>query len=203
MTTTTRFSQPLGGYAATPATDIILRAAMTYEPTITHEIRSEIRREALRSRSVSPEQWLVPGSLELLERLKAEDVQLFLASGTDEVYVKEEVRLLGLDHYFEDRVFGAIDDYRRFSKAQIIEKILAEHIQDARQLMGFGDGYVEIQNLVEAGATAVGVASDEKNRGGQIDAWKRERLASVGAHLIVPDFSEAEQLLRCLGAGQT
>ncbi len=39
----------------------------------------------------------------------------------------------------------------------------------------------------------MGVASDEKNRAG-IDAWKRSRLISAGADLIIPDFRERELL---------
>jgi phosphoglycolate phosphatase len=47
------------------------------------------RVEALRSGHASPEQYLVPGARELLERLKAQGLRLYLASGTDEVFMKE------------------------------------------------------------------------------------------------------------------
>lgn len=157
--------------------------------------RIESRREGLRSGRVRPQDMLVPGTLDLLQRLQDRDVRLYLASGTDENYVRDEVNLLGLGHYFGAQVYGAIDDYRSFSKAKVIEKILADnHIQGDR-LIGFGDGYVEIQNVKEVGGLAVAVASDEAQRSGKPDAWKRQRLIGVGADLVIADFQEAARLV--------
>ena len=45
----------------------------------------------------------------------------------------------------------------------------------------------------EAGGFAVGVASNESARQG-IDEWKRERLIRAGAHIIIPDYREIEEL---------
>ena len=87
--------------------------------------RIDSRREALRTGSISPEDLLVPGSLEFLDRLGSRGLTLYLASGTDENYVKEEAGLLGLDRYFGPRIYGALDDYRSFSKAQVIGRILS------------------------------------------------------------------------------
>ena len=47
------------------------------------------------------------------------------------------------------------------------------------------------------GGIAIGVASNEAERRG-IDEWKRSRLIQAGAHLIVPDFREADVLVRFL-----
>ena len=157
--------------------------------------RIEQRREALRSGEATADQWLVPFSRELLENLHRRGVQLYLASGTDEVYVREEARLLGLEPYFEDRIYGAVNDYRSFSKEAVIRQLLEEKVSDPRQLLGFGDGYVEIENLVRHGGLAVGVASEEQKRDGSVDPWKRPRLISVGAHFIIPDFRDHEALL--------
>lgn len=162
--------------------------------------RVEIRREQLRSGEIDRTAMLVPGSLELLDRLRERGVQLYLASGTDENYVKEEVTLLGLDEYFGPHVYGALDDYKSFSKAMVIERILKEFNVPGNQLLGFGDGYVEIENIKAVGGTAVGVASDEANRSGEPDPWKRNRLIGVGADIIVPDFGEAEKLISYLFA---
>lgn len=49
----------------------------------------------LESGRVSPERHLVPGSIALLEALKARGLKLYLASGTDHAYVTNEARLLG------------------------------------------------------------------------------------------------------------
>ena len=68
------------------------------------------------------------------------------------------------------------DDYRAFSKAQVIERILRENAVEGASLLGFGDGYVEIQNVKAVGGLAVAVASDEAGRSGRADPWKRDRL---------------------------
>lgn len=155
----------------------------------------EARREGLRNGTTEPEQLLVPGSRQLLTDLQARGTQLYLASGTDEVYVREEVELLQLGHFFGNHVHGAVDDYKSFSKAQVIHRILQENSVDGNTLLGFGDGYVEIQNVLDAGGTAIAVASDESQRSGEPDLWKRERLLGAGAQVIVPDYACAQQLL--------
>jgi phosphoglycolate phosphatase-like HAD superfamily hydrolase len=156
------------------------------------------RRENLASGRVAPEAMLVPGSFEVLRGLREREVQLYLASGTDETYVLEESRLLKLDEYFGPRIYGARDDYKTFSKALVIERILNENRVDGSSLLGFGDGYVEIQNVKSAGGLAVAVASDEAGRSGNPDPWKRDRLVGVGADLVIPDFRESRPLLAYL-----
>src|ERR1700692_1032192 len=74
------------------------------------------RVEELRAGHVSPEKYLVPGSRALLESLKERGMRMYLASGTDEIYMKEEARLLGVVPFFEGGVFGAQDDLKSFSK---------------------------------------------------------------------------------------
>jgi phosphoglycolate phosphatase len=153
------------------------------------------RREGLQSGRTAPHEMLVQGSLDLLEALRQRGVTLYLASGTDEPFVVEEVQLLGLARYFGPHVYGALDDYRSFSKAQVIERILRENEVDGSLLLGFGDGYVEIQNVRSAGGTAVAVASDEAGRSGKPDPWKRDRLIGAGADLVIPDYRDWEPLL--------
>jgi len=148
------------------------------------------RREALRSGRTSPRDMLVPFALEMLSELRARGARLYLASGTDEAYVAEETRLLGLDEFFGPHVYGAQDDYRSFSKAMVIRRILEENHLDGGSLLGFGDGYVEIQNIKSVGGVAVAVASDEAGRSGKPDPWKRDRLLGVGADLVIPDYRD-------------
>jgi phosphoglycolate phosphatase-like HAD superfamily hydrolase len=148
------------------------------------------RREALRSGRTKPEEMLVPYSFEILDALRRRGIALYLASGTDESYVLEEARLLGLDEYFGPHIYGAQDNYRSFSKAMVIDRILEENNVDGAYLLGFGDGYVEIQNVKSVGGTAVGVASDEAGRSGKPDAWKRDRLIGVGADIVIPDYRD-------------
>gem|GEM_PF-529954 len=156
------------------------------------------RREGLRTGRIRPEDMLVPGTIPLLEELQRRNVELYLASGTDEIYVREEAGLLGLDRYFGNHIYGAIDDYKRFSKAMVIEQILATHRIPGDLLLGFGDGYVEIQNVKDVGGIAVAVASDESQRSGRPDPWKRERLVGVGADIVVPDYRDWQTLIAYL-----
>jgi phosphoglycolate phosphatase-like HAD superfamily hydrolase len=154
------------------------------------------RHDALTSKSCPAEDHLVFGTIGLLENLKARGLTLYLASGTDEPFVKREAELLGLTPYFGRHIYGAQDDYKTFSKKMVIERILRENAIEGARLLSFGDGYVEIENTKEVGGLAVAVASDEANNGsGRMDEWKRDRLSGVGADLIIPDYRDAGPLL--------
>jgi phosphoglycolate phosphatase-like HAD superfamily hydrolase len=154
------------------------------------------RKTALRSGQITPEQWLVHGSRHLLERLKSLGLTIYLASGTDEKFVREEAELLGVSAYFEGRIYGAQDDYQNFSKKMVIDRILKENAIPGERLLAFGDGYVEIENTKQVGGLAVAVASDEAHNGaGNIDRWKRERLLGVGADVVIPDYRDIDALL--------
>jgi phosphoglycolate phosphatase-like HAD superfamily hydrolase len=177
-----------GGVPADPA-----EYKRRYVGLLMNHIRGRL--EALRRGAMKPEQMLVPGARELLKNLKARGVKLCLASGTDEDFVKEEAELLGVADCFDGRIYGAVADYRAFSKAMVIDRILSENEIDGTQLLGFGDGYVEIDNTKCAGGTGVGVATDETGRSGAANALKRERLLGVGADIVVPDFKDGETLV--------
>ena len=149
--------------------------------------RIQNRLDDLSQGRATPEDWTVPGSHQLLEALRRRGLVLYLASGTDLVYVEREAELLRLADYFRPHIYGALDDYRRFSKRLVIERILREHNLRGEELLAFGDGFVEIEEVKKVGGVAVGVASDEVRRQG-IDAWKRRRLIEAGADIIVPDY---------------
>lgn len=154
---------------------------------------------ALRSGELKPDDLLVFGARALLEKLSRLGLPLYLASGTDEPFVKQEAEWLDLTRYFGPRIYGALDDYKKFSKKMVIERILRENRIAGGQLLSFGDGYVEIQNTKEVGGLAVAVASDEANNGsGRMDEWKRNRLMGVGADVCIPDFRDADALLACV-----
>lgn len=155
------------------------------------------RTDGLRRGDLKPDDLLVFGARSLLEQLQSRGLTLYLASGTDEQFVKAEAGLLDLTRYFGPHIYGALDDYKQFSKKMVIERLLRENRIPGAQLLSFGDGYVEIQNTKEAGGLAVAVASDEANNGsGRFDEWKRQRLLGVGADVVIPDFRDAPALLR-------
>jgi phosphoglycolate phosphatase-like HAD superfamily hydrolase len=154
------------------------------------------RLEGLRSCVIQPDQLLVHGARSLLDLLQHRGLSLYLASGTDESSVKQEAELLDLTRYFGRHIYGAQDDYRRFSKKLVIERILRENRIPGERLLSFGDGYVEIENTKEVGGLAVAVASDEAHNGsGRFDEWKRQRLLGVGADVVIPDYRDAIALL--------
>jgi len=154
------------------------------------------RIESLRTGRVSPEKYLLHGSTELLTLLANRKMNLYLASGTDEIFVRREADLLGVTKFFGDRIYGAKDDYKSFSKKMVIDRILRENNIRGENLLAFGDGYVEIQNTKEVGGLAVAVASDEAHNGsGKIDEWKRNRLLAVDADIVIPDYRDAAPLL--------
>lgn len=153
------------------------------------------RLEGLRQGNIKAEDMLVPGSYAILDALRKKDIQMFLASGTDEYNVREEADLLGLTPYFGKNIYGAIQDYTNYSKAQVIERMLSKTGVSGSKLLGFGDGYVEIDNTRAVGGTTIGVASNEAERNGKPDMFKRDRLIGVGADIVIPDFSSAHILV--------
>lgn len=154
------------------------------------------RIDALSEGTLADDELLVHGSRILLEKLKDRGLTLYLASGTDEQYVKREAALLGVDHYFGRHIYGAKDDYKSFSKKMVIDGILSDNRISGEGLLSFGDGYVEIENTKQIGGLAVAVASDEANNGsGKMDEWKRKRLLGVGADIVIPDYQDAVPLL--------
>ena len=163
------------------------------------ELRIAGRIEELSAKPSAAINHVVPGSFEILEALKSKNVTMFLASGTDEKYVLRESSLLGVNRYFAG-IYGAQDDYKTFSKKMVIERIIRENNLHGSELLGFGDGYVEIENVKSAGGFACGVATDEVNRKG-IDEWKRNRLTISGADIIIPDFTDTPKLMAYLFPG--
>lgn len=160
--------------------------------------RIEYRIEELRKGHCSPEKYLVPGSRALLEMLVERGYKMYLASGTDDAYVQDEARLLDVHRYFSG-VYGALDDYKSFSKAILIQRIISSAEYAGEEFLGFGDGYVEIENVKQVGGFTVGVATNEPDCL-TIDDWKRERLIGVGADVIVPNYSDLDALSAALFA---
>jgi phosphoglycolate phosphatase-like HAD superfamily hydrolase len=157
----------------------------------------EYRRQDLRRGAVSPEKYLVPGTRAFLESLCDRGLKLYCASGTDEVYTLEEAGLLEVRQYFQGGIYGAQDDYKSFSKEILIQRMISGLECKGDELVGFGDGFVEIKNVKDVGGIAVGLATAEPECQ-VVDQWKRKRLVGVGADFIVPNFLAHDELLRTL-----
>jgi len=137
---------------------------------------------------------MIVGARGFLQGLSDQGVALYLASGTDHVYVAEEARALGVSDFFGERIYGARDDTEAYTKERIIQGILDGHGLQGEELLVVGDGPVEIRNAKERGAVALGVAADEDLRQG-LSPRKRQRLLAAGADLIVTDFLRHQELL--------
>lgn len=167
-----------------------------YHDLLSAQIHGRV--SGLANGTVTAESLTVPGSHQLLERLRSLGLELYLASGTDVKYVREEAAALGVAEYFGPHIYGALDDYKNFSKKMIIDRIIGEAGVAGHQLIGFGDGFVEIQEVRQAGGVAIGVASEEEARQG-INEWKRGRLIPAGADIIIGDYRCQDELFRILG----
>ena len=157
------------------------------------------RIEDLKQERVAPEQYMVPGVWQLLEALKERGLKMYLASGTDEIYMREEARLLGVVPFFEGGVYGAQEDYKSFSKKILIQRILSQTDVHGSEILGFGDGFVEIEEVKLVGGVTVGVATKEPACA-EVDDWKRQRLIGAGADFIIPHYRAHEKLLHSLFA---
>lgn len=163
--------------------------------------RNSHKIESLRTGRIGPDEMLVPGARDFLTALRERGVRMYLASGTDEPDVRDEAALLGVADFFDGGIYGAIEDYKNYSKAKVVERILSENDISGGGLLGFGDGHVELDAVLGVGGTAIGAATDEERRSGKPDEFKRERLIGIGASVIVPDFSESSALIGYLFGG--
>ena len=92
-------------------------------------------------------------------------------------------------------ILGAQDDLKSFSKKLLIQRIISGTDVAGNQIVGFGDGYVEIELTKAVGGYAVAVATNEEKRDTSVNQWKRERLISAGADCVIPDFTDTNRLM--------
>jgi phosphoglycolate phosphatase-like HAD superfamily hydrolase len=155
------------------------------------------RWEVLETGRAAPEAWVVPNAHAVLRNLQARGVPLFVASGTDYESVAREAALLGVAGFFGGEINAPKGGDGSFSKAAVIDRVLAQLGVRGEELVGFGDGVVETRAVKAVGGVAVGVASAEPGRTG-VNPDKRDRLAAAGADLIVPDYARQAELLAWL-----
>jgi len=141
--------------------------------------------------------YTIKGVLEFLDALRKRGVRLYLASGTDSEDVVTEAKVLGYAELFDGGIYGSVGDIAKYSKKMVIEKIMAENHLQGPELAVFGDGPVEIRECCKRDGIAVGIATDEIRRHG-LNPEKRTRLVKAGAHIIVPDFSQQDKLIKLL-----
>ena len=158
------------------------------------------RWELLESGRVAAEEWVVPNAHAILRNLQRRGVPVFLASGTDLEAVRHEGQLLKVFPFFGEHIYAPAGGDPSFSKGRVVDTILSTLGIRGEELLGFGDGVVEAQEVKRVGGVAVGVASAEPGQSG-VNADKRTRLATAGADLIIPDYADQEALLGWLWEG--
>lgn len=155
-------------------------------------IASRINR--LACSEIASDEYLLKGAVEFLGALAKGGVKLYLASGSDHPQVMQEANLLGLTPFFQERIYGALDDEEAHDKEQIIQRILVDNDLHGAELLVVGDGPVEIRAARQHSAITLGVASDEIARQGW-NARKARRLSDAGAEILVADFQPWPELI--------
>lgn len=157
-----------------------------------------IREDKYWKGELSLEDFTIKNAVPFLQALYRAGVKLYLASGTDEEDVKKEAEALGYAHLFEGRIYGAVGDVNKEAKKIVLDRILSAIGESSfGKLVTFGDGPVEIRETRKRGGLSIGIASNEVKRF-SLNENKRTRLIKAGADVIIPDFSQMEQLLSLL-----
>jgi len=142
--------------------------------------------------------YTLKGAVQFIQSFRDMGITLYLASGTDREDVLNEAKALGYADLFNGGIYGAIGDVKKYSKKIVLNKIIKENHLHGSELVTFGDGPVELRECRKVGGIAIGVASDEIRRYG-LNTEKRTRLIKAGAHMIIPDFTQAGIVLKLLG----
>jgi phosphoglycolate phosphatase-like HAD superfamily hydrolase len=156
----------------------------------------ELRLSDLYSGKLDSSDFMIMGSKAFLQRLKSNNIDLYVASGTDNDDVINEVRALKLYDYFSS-IAGAPHRKAECSKEAVIKNLLENKDLKGESILVVGDGKVEIMLGRQAGALTLGVATDEVNRCG-VNEIKRQRLIKAGADAIIGDFSNEDELAHWL-----
>jgi len=155
------------------------------------------RIEKLKRGELDISDYTIKGALVFLKALRQRGIKLYLASGTDHADVVTESQALGYADLFDGGIYGAVGDITKYSKKMVIERIMTENNLQGPELAVFGDGPVEMRECRKRDGIAVGIASDEIRRHG-LNIEKRTRLVKAGTHIVVPDFSQHDKLLKLL-----
>ena len=159
------------------------------------------RKEDLRTGKAAPESLRVPGSLEFVTALEQAGVKCYLASGTDEEYVREEAALLGIDTLFSGGIYGARPGQTEGVKEALLKEMAKSGEVSGSEILCFGDGPSELNAVKAIGGYAVAVAMDEK-KPFAVDERKRNLLLKANPDLVIADYSDPKQLAELLHIGK-
>jgi phosphoglycolate phosphatase-like HAD superfamily hydrolase len=171
------------------------QSAAEYKNRFLDELMQVARRRVveIRSKAATHDRYLVRGARTLLDWLEEQGVALYLASGTDHEDVVNEADALDLTRYFGPHIYGARHDGGGFTKAALVRHLLDEEKYKPAELIAFGDGFVEINEVSKLAGLAVGVATDEPECV-RVDERKRKHLIAAGANYIIPNYTGLSEL---------
>ncbi len=156
------------------------------------------RIQQLKKKELDVEDFTIKKAIPFLNALHENGMKLYLASGTDQEDVRKEAEILGYANLFGERIYGSVGDITKDAKRIVLERIMKDIGDESRhQVVTVGDGPVEIRETHKRGGYTMGIASNEIRRHG-MNLTKRKRLIEAGADLVIPDFSQLEQLLPLL-----
>ena len=120
------------------------------------------RREALREGRVDPDEMMVPGSRRLLDVLRDRGLVLYLASGTDQPFMREEARLLESIPTSKADVRRRFDDYENSLEESWLSAFIPRK-RTSRNGIGVSSSdsatfFVETEAVKPLGVSAVGEA---------------------------------------------
>lgn len=135
--------------------------------------------------------WTVHGAQEFLSTLRTRGLQLVLLSGTERHHVEHEANLLNLSQYFPDSIYAPVSSDSEFSKREVIQQIIQQYELVGENVLGFGDGVVETEEVRRIGGVTVAVTTDRN---------ARNRLIRAGADVVIRDYDCRVSLLHWLFA---
>jgi phosphoglycolate phosphatase len=154
----------------------------------------EQRHMTIESGQALPSAWCVPGAPDFLRDLRQRGVTCYIASGTAEPRVQLEAGWLDLAQHCA-LIWGAEAGHEPEAKRALLAHLEARYQPGPGEVAVFGDGAPEIAGARATGAAAIGVVSQELE-GPALSARKRPYLLSAGADALVPDFSQALELVK-------
>jgi phosphoglycolate phosphatase-like HAD superfamily hydrolase len=101
---------------------------------------------------------LVPGVIDMLEKLIDENVQLYINSGTATPALLQSVRGLGVQHYFRG-VFGSTPEPEGGSKVENLERISNKAVGVKSSMLFVGDSMYDATAAKIFGCDFVGIAT--------------------------------------------
>jgi phosphoglycolate phosphatase len=147
---------------------------------------SDERYRAIESDASTAAEWLVPGALAFLQFCRDKRLPVIVISGTEIAHVRREAELLLIDSLV-DAWRAPVGDDADFSKRDAIDHLAEELKIQGTELLAFGDGVIETEEIKRVGGIAVAVATSEPPSRG-INPAKRVRLIQAGADAVIADY---------------